>query len=83
LHKFLYDGVNPVQEISGVTILADTLTGLGIDEFITRADIAAGTTSHFFTDALGSAVALSDATGTVQTEYTYEAFWAGDCNRCC
>jgi hypothetical protein len=32
-----------------------------------------GTTS-FLTDALGSTVALTDGTGTVQTAYTYEPF---------
>jgi RHS repeat-associated protein len=50
------------------------LPGLGIDEFLTRTDVAAGTTSHFLNDALGSAVALTDPSGAVQTEYTYEPF---------
>lgn len=31
-------------------------------------------TSNFLTDALGSPVAVTDATGMVQTEYTYEPF---------
>jgi RHS repeat-associated protein len=31
-------------------------------------------TSHFLSDALGSSVALADASGAVQTEYTYEPF---------
>jgi hypothetical protein len=33
-----YDGLNPVQEQAGVTVTANLLTGLGIDEFITRTD---------------------------------------------
>jgi RHS repeat-associated protein len=74
LTEFLYDGVNPVQETSGATVLANLLTGLGIDEFFTRTDVAGGTTSHFLPHALGSVLALADSAGTVQTEYTYEPF---------
>jgi RHS repeat-associated protein len=74
LTEFLYDGVNPVQETSGATVLANMLTGLGIDEFFTRTDVPAAVTSHFLPDALGSAIALADAAGAVQTEYTYEPF---------
>jgi RHS repeat-associated protein len=70
----LYDGVNPVQETSGATVLANVLTGLGVDEFFARNDVALGTTSHFLSDGLRSAAALSDPTGLVQTEYTYEPF---------
>jgi len=74
LAEYLYDGVNPVQETSGATVLANILTGLGIDEFFTRTDVPAVTASHFLPEALGSALALTDSAGTVQTEYTYEPF---------
>jgi RHS repeat-associated protein len=74
LTEFLFDGVNPVQETSGATVLANILSGLGIDEFLSRTDVGSATTSHFFPDALGSVIALADAAGTVQTEYTYEPF---------
>src|SRR5436309_2130405 len=47
LTEFLYDGLNPVQETSGATILANILTALGIDEFLTRTDMVVGTTSYF------------------------------------
>ena len=40
--QFLYDGVNPVQELSGGTPIANLLTGLAVDEYFTRSD-AAGT----------------------------------------
>jgi RHS repeat-associated protein len=69
---FLYDGLNTVQEISGGSPSANILPGLGIDEWLTRSDIAG--TRHFLTDVLGSTVGLVDASGTVQTEYTYEPF---------
>jgi len=72
---FLYDGLNPVQEGSlPGTPAANLLTGLRLDEFFTRTD-AAGLRA-LLPDALGSTLALADATGAVQTEYTYEPFGA-------
>ncbi|MBF6570953.1 MAG: RHS repeat-associated core domain-containing protein [Candidatus Binataceae bacterium] len=73
--QFLYDGLNPVQELDGANppnVTANLLTGLGIDERFTRTD-ASGAMS-FLTDALGSTIGLADATGTVQTSYTYDPF---------
>jgi RHS repeat-associated protein len=72
--EFLYDGLNPVQETVGVTILANILSGLGMDEFLTRMDLVSGSTGNFMVDALGSPVAVTDSLGAVQTEYTYDAF---------
>jgi RHS repeat-associated protein len=74
LTEFLFDRLNPVQETSGAAVLSNILPGLGIDEFLTRTDVVAGLTSYFLADALGSAVAVTDATGVVQTDYTYEPF---------
>src|SRR5205823_3115071 len=68
----LYDGVNPVQELTNGVPSANLLTGLGIDEVFSRAE-AAGTRS-LLTDALGSVLALTDGAGAVQTAYTYEPF---------
>jgi RHS repeat-associated protein len=71
--QFLYDGPNPVQELSGAgAVLANLLTGLGIDEYFTRTD-GSGRRS-LLADALGSILALTDDAGTVQTSYTYEPF---------
>jgi len=70
--SFLYDGLNPVQEQRGGSPVANLLTGLGIDEYLTRTD-AAGTQA-FLTDALGSTIALADVAGTGRTSYTYEPF---------
>ncbi|MBX3302489.1 MAG: RHS repeat-associated core domain-containing protein [Nitrospira sp.] len=70
--NFVYDGLNPVQEKNGATVTANLLTGLGIDQLFTRTDSAG--MRKFFTDALGSTVALADTAGTVQTSYTYEPF---------
>jgi RHS repeat-associated protein len=68
------DGVNPVQETSGATVLANMLTGLGVDEFFTRTEVALGTTSHLLRAALSSTIAVADNSGVVQTEHTYEPF---------
>ncbi|MBI2526324.1 MAG: RHS repeat protein [Candidatus Rokubacteria bacterium] len=71
---YLYDGLTPVQELSGASVTATLLTGLGIDEYFTRTTGA--TTRTLLTDALGSTVALTDDTGALQAEYTYEPFGA-------
>jgi RHS repeat-associated protein len=72
--NFLYDFANPIQELSGASPTATLLTGLGIDEYFTRTD--AGGERDYVADVLGSSIALTDGSGTVQTEYTYEAFGA-------
>src|SRR5712664_2432649 len=69
--QYLYDGANPVQELSGTNASANLLTG-GVDEYFQRTD-SAGARS-LLTDALGSTLALADSTGTVQTSYTFEPF---------
>jgi len=43
-----------------------------VDEIFTRTDSAG--VRNFLGDALGSTVALTDSSGTVQTQYTYEPF---------
>jgi RHS repeat-associated protein len=69
--SFLYDGVNAVQEISGGTVSANILTG-GVDENFLRSDAAGNW--NFLSDSLGSTLGLTDANGTVQTQYTYDPF---------
>ena len=70
----LLDGINPVQELNGVTPKANMLTG-GVDAFFSRTTTAGGTQS-FITDALGSTLGLADAAGNVTTQYSYEAYGA-------
>ena len=69
---FLYDGINPVQELTGTTPKANLLTGLGVDEIFTRTDASGA--RHLLSDALGSTLALTDGTGTTQTSYSYEPY---------
>jgi RHS repeat-associated protein len=73
--QFLYDGLNPVQELNGAsppTATANLLTGLTIDEYFTRTDSSG--MAAFLTDALRSTMALTNTTGTIGTAYTYEPF---------
>jgi RHS repeat-associated protein len=70
--NYLYDGANPVQELSGTTPTANILGGLGIDEVFTRTDST--TTANFLTDALGSTVVLTDPSVSTLAAYAYEPF---------
>jgi YD repeat-containing protein len=70
--EYLYDRFNPVQELSSGTPTANLLHGQSIDECYTRSD-SSGMRS-FLTDALGSTLALSDSSGILQTQYTFEPF---------
>jgi RHS repeat-associated protein len=50
------------------------LTGLEMDEYLVRSDSSGA--RILLRDALGSVLALTDSTGVVQTQYTYEPFGA-------
>ncbi len=70
--SYLYDGVDIVEELSGGTPSATLLTGLNIDERFTRT--VGSTTSTYLTDNLGSTAALSNASGVIQTSYSYDPY---------
>jgi RHS repeat-associated protein len=69
--QFLYDGANAVQEMQGSSINA-ILTGLGVDERFARSDVTGRT--YFLTDALNSTIALTDATGAIREQYSYDPY---------
>jgi RHS repeat-associated protein len=69
--NYLYDGVKPVQELSGTTPTANLLSG-GIDEAFSRTDSIG--TANFLADALGSTLAQTDSSGNTFAQYTYEPF---------
>ena len=71
----LYDKSNVVQEIASDGSTSNLLTGLGVDETLTRSD--ASGTNTLLVDALGSTLALANSSGVVQTNYTYEPFGNG------
>lgn len=69
--NYLYDGVNPVQELAGSTVTANLVTG-AVDEYFQRTDSSGA--ANFLTDALGSSVALTNSTGSNLAQYTYDPF---------
>lgn len=72
--SFLYDGLNIVQELTGASVKATTLSGPGLDEIFRRAD-AAGP-RNFLTDSLGSTLMLTDDAGAARTQYRYDPYGA-------
>jgi RHS repeat-associated protein len=70
--QFLYDGANPIQELSGTTVTANILTGLGIDEYLMRNEGASG--HHYLADALGSTIRLTDNSAAKLVDYTYAPY---------
>jgi RHS repeat-associated protein len=70
--QYLYDGPRVAQELSGGVPTANMLNGWNVDE--RHSCSCGGSNRTLLTDALGSAVALTDSAGAVQTQYTYDAF---------
>lgn len=71
--SFLSHGAHVVQELSGTIVLANPLNGPRIDE---ARRMEGTTTSNYLTDALGSAVALTNSMGAIATSYTYRPYRA-------
>ncbi len=69
--QFLYDANDIVAEIGGGAVTASYLRNLNLDEPFVR---ESSSNEYYHTDALGSALALSNSAGTVNTSYAYEAF---------
>jgi RHS repeat-associated protein len=70
--SFLYDGPNAVEEFVGRAPTATRLMGPVIDEFFSRTD--SNGASVPLIDAEGSVLALSDASGNIQTHYSFEPY---------
>jgi len=71
--RYQYDFTASINEWSDTSLFTN-LTGLGVDEPFTRTDVQTTLTTNFLSDTLGSTIALANAGGGVQTEYTYEPF---------
>ena len=71
--QFLYDRLNPVQELQDAVPSANLLTGLRIDEYFARTD-SGNNVSTLLTDALGSTIGLVNSAQTIATGYAYEPF---------
>lgn len=61
----------PVQEQQGGA-LNNLLTGVGIDQLYARSDVPGRL--YFLSDALNSAIALTDSTGNVLQRYSYDPY---------
>ncbi len=74
--QFLYDRLNPVQELnSNNQASANLLTGLRVDEFFTRTD-SGNNVSTLLQDALGSTIGIVGSGQSIVTSYTYQPFGA-------
>ncbi|WP_205744421.1 RHS repeat-associated core domain-containing protein [Dyella sp. M7H15-1] len=69
--QFLYDGDNAVQETQGSTI-NPILVGLITDERFARNDVTGRT--YFLTDLLNSTIALTDPSGAIKQNYSYDPY---------
>ncbi|CAJ9217221.1 RHS repeat-associated core domain protein [Burkholderia pseudomallei] len=69
--QFLYDKNNAVQEMQGGAINS-ILVGLGVDERFARNDVTGR--MYFLTDQLGSTIALTDTTGALKEQYSYDPY---------
>lgn len=70
--SYLHDGNNPIQERRGTTVLANNLTGFGMDEFLVR--YTGSQQLNFLRDGLGSTVRLTDASQNSLVDYTYDPY---------
>ena len=79
--KYAYDGDQVTAEYDGSdNILRKFVYGPGIDEPICMIDVADSNTVYYYHfDGLGSVVALSDSTGSIVEQYSYDVF--GEPNR--
>ena len=69
--QFLYDGAKAVQETQGSGI-NPILIGPGVDERYARNDVTGRT--YFLTDAIGNTVGLTDTTGAIREQYSYDLY---------
>jgi RHS repeat-associated protein len=71
-NSVLFDGANSVQELSGSTVVANSLLG-ATDELFLWAN-QSGSSSAVLRDAQNSTIALVDSSGLIQTQYTFDPF---------
>ncbi|MDE2245480.1 MAG: type IV secretion protein Rhs, partial [Xanthomonadaceae bacterium] len=68
---YLYDGLNAVQETHGGSATS-ILSGLAVDERFARTDTSGRT--DFLTDALNSTIGLTNSSGALVEQYTYDPY---------
>ncbi|MEW6584409.1 MAG: RHS repeat-associated core domain-containing protein [Nitrospirota bacterium] len=71
--NYVYDGLDIVQEIENSLPLVNYIRTLNIDEPLARIK-SDGSVRYYQQDALGTVIALTDETGTLRTQYSYDPF---------
>jgi RHS repeat-associated protein len=79
--QYVYDGIQPIGELTEGGLAATILTGLSIDEVIARTVNVATATSQnpittkaYLTDALGSVLAIAKADQNPEVFYSYSPY---------
>ena len=71
--RFVHDGVDVVRDLDGSgSTVADYLNGVAVDNKLRQT--ISGTTSYFFTDHLGTTRVLTDASGGITSNLSYDSF---------
>jgi RHS repeat-associated protein len=75
-HKYVYDGDSIIAEYDGSnTLVRKYIQGAGIDQPVCMIDVANSSAVYYYHyDALGSVVALSNASGSCVETYEYSVF---------
>ncbi len=68
---YQYDGLNPVDTLFDGSFTNSNLFGIGLDDLFESNDD--GLSDSFLRDALGSTVALTDSSGKVLDQTTYDS----------
>jgi len=71
--QYLYDGLDIIQEIENGQVTVNYIRTFNIDEPLARIKVD-GTVRYYQQDALGSVIALTDETGTIRTQYSYDPY---------
>jgi RHS repeat-associated protein len=70
---YAYDGYNLIEETNAAgAAIARYSQGENVDEPV--AGLRSGTTSYYEADAIGSITSLTNATGAIASNYTYDSF---------
>jgi len=72
--RYVYDGQNVIQDLdSSSSVVTSYLNGPGIDNHLRQAN-STTSVSYFLTDHLGSTSALSDSSGNLIEQISYDSF---------
>ncbi|PYS72978.1 MAG: hypothetical protein DMF69_06190 [Acidobacteria bacterium] len=73
--NFVYDGEDVIEDLdTSGTALTRYLNGPGTDNKLRQIDVSSGTNYYFLADHLGSTRALTDASGDVVEQLSYDSF---------